>query len=50
MLEELILYVFVTLMIRLEINMINKYVDSKSVNFTIIFLLHVYCFIDFYLF
>lgn len=39
MLEELILYIFITLMIILEINMINKYVDSKSVNFTIIFLL-----------
>ena len=39
MLEVLIIYIFITLMIILEINMINKYVDSKSVNFTIIFLL-----------
>ena len=39
MLEVLILYIFITLMIILETNMINKYIDSKSVNFTIIFLL-----------
>ena len=39
MLEVLIIYIFITLMIILETNMINKYIDSKSVNFTIIFLL-----------
>ena len=39
MLKVLIIYIFITLMIILETNMINKYIDSKSVNFTIIFLL-----------
>lgn len=39
MLEVLIIYIFIILMIILETNMINKYIDSKSVNFTIIFLL-----------
>ncbi len=43
--EVLIIYIFIILMIILEINMIkNKYIDSKLVNFIIIFLLHVYFF------
>ncbi len=43
--EVLIIYIFITLIIILEINMIkNKYIDSKLVNFIIIFLLHLYFF------